>query len=229
MLSGSLFPNVLFNLPYLLIGVILLCWPRGGMRWGIGKPRSRSDKERASAEEHWDHLLGDQSFWLGEELTERRNWLDLLRGWSGGYAVVVAGITVGGEGTVEAAARLKELGLEGAILLVAVLVQTLRFEGKLAFHPSIFFLGGLAFSIVGWQGFVFAFAGVGATNLVLPTAAVFLFCYAGVLLISGVFFGTALPQAGFGAGLALVPVLGALMTGRRLMAQFGRKAKSLGR
>ena len=150
MLSGSLFPNVLFNLPYLLIGVVLLCWPRGGMRWGMGKPRSCGDKERASAEEHWDHLPGDQSFWLGEELTERRNWLDLLRGWSGGYAVVVAGITVGGEGPVEAVARFKELGLEGAILLVAVLVQTLRFEGKLAFHPSIFFL--VAWPLVSWGG-----------------------------------------------------------------------------
>ena len=220
---------MLFNLPYLLIGIVLLCWPRGWMRWGTRKPRRRVEKERASAETHRDRLPGDQSLWLGEEFTKRRNWLDFLRALAGGYAVVVAGITLGGEGPVETAARFKELGLEGVILLVAVLAQTLRFEGKLAFYPPIFFIGGLAFSVVGWQAALFAFIGVWAANLVLPSAAVFLFCYAGVLLILGVFFGASLPQAGLGAGLALVPVLGALMTGRRLMAQFGRKAKSLGR
>ena len=164
--------------------------------------------------------------WLGEEFTKRRNWIDFLRALAGGYAVAVVGIHSGATG--EGGGMSVLLAVAGAFF-IAVAMQTMRFEGKLAFYPPIFFLGGLAFALVGPKAAFFAFVAVWAVNLALPSASVFLFCYSGVILILGVMFGAPIKQAGLAAGLAMLPVMAALLTRRRLMAQFGRKMKLVSR
>lgn len=199
------------------------------MRWAAlpQKRRARRRQPRASAEKHRERAPGDQSLWLGEEFSKRRNWIDLLRGLAGGYAVTL-GVRVA-EHSPDGPARLHVLLAVAGICLVGVASQTLRFEGKVAFYPPIFFIGGLAFALVGWKAAFFAFVAVWAINLALPSAAVFLFCYAGVVLILGIMFRAPTVMAGLAAGLALVPVLAALLSRRRLMAQFGRKAKFINR
>lgn len=214
------------SLFYLFLGVTLLWYPRSWMRWGALPPkhRARRRKPRASAEDHRERLPGDESLWMAEEFLKRRNWIDLARGVAGGYAVIYWS-THGTEGMP----RLLGLGVVAGITIIGLAVQTLRFEGRLAFYPPIFFLGGLSFGLVGWKVAFFAFIAMWAVNLALPSAAVFLFCYGGVVLILGVLFGAPRTQVVLAAGLALLPVLVSLLSRRRLMAQFGRKAKVIRR
>lgn len=212
------------NLFYLSIGVVLLWFPRSWLRWGSLQRRSRRRGERPSAEVHRQRLQGDESLWLGEEMAKRRNWLDFLRALAGGYAVVVMGVDTPPE------VLPGDLGLvfpwvQGGILAVAVLLQTLRYEARLAFYPPIFFLGGLVFALVGWKAGLLAFIAVWALNLVLPSAMIFLVVHGCIVLILGLAMSRAPVEASLAAGLIVLPVLLALMSKRRLMAQFGRKAK----
>ncbi len=208
----------------------MLWYPRGWMRWGAfaSQRRAKRRRPRASAEDHKERLPGDESLWLGEEFNKRRNWIDLLRGLAGGYAVAVVGIQVRAQGG-ETGGATEVLLLIGGVLLMGVAAQTLRFEGRLAFYPPVFFLGGLSFALVGAKAAFFAFVAVWAVNLALPSASVFLFCYSGFVLILGVLFGAPIKHAGLAAALALAPVVASLLMRRRLMAQFGRKAKIVSR
>ena len=212
---------------YLFVGLLLLWYPRGWLRLGAlpSKHRAKPRRRRKSAEKHRERLPDDQSLWLGEEMSKRRNWLDLFRALAGGYALV------GGLGPLlsHGGALSPFLLTTAAVLFVAVGIQTVRFEGKIGLYPPIFFVGGLGFALVGEKAALFAFVTVWALNLALPSASIFLFCYAGIVLILGVMFGAPMTHAGLMAGLALAPVLGSLLTQRRLMAQFGRKAKFISR
>jgi hypothetical protein len=219
---------VTLNFLYLLLGIVLLVFPRSWLRWGGLKRRGRSRRDRPSAEKHRDRLPGDESLWLGEEFGKRRNWLDLCRGLVGGYAVVVMAVNVP-PGVMPGAAGLAFPWVQGSVLALAVMAQTLRYETRLALFPPIFFLGGLVFALVGWKAALLAFVAVWALNVVLPSAAIFLVVHGFVVLILGVVMGDRTVDAVVAAALIIVPALLALLSKRRLMAQFGRKAKVLRR
>lgn len=212
------------NLFYLLIGAVLLWFPRSWLRWGSLKRRTPRTGERPSAEEHRQRLPGDESLWLGEEMGKRRNWLDFLRGLVGGYAVVVMGVNAP-PGVLPGELGLTFPWVQGGVLVVAVLLQTLRYEARLAFYPPIFFLGGLVFALVGWKAGLLAFVAVWALNVVLPSAVVFLVVHAFIVLILGLIMARVPLEASVAGGLIVLPALLALLSKRRLMAQFGRKAR----
>src|SRR5437762_2120354 len=76
-----------FNWPYLLVGLVLLWFPRQWMRLGklIGRPRRRSPR----AEEPWlRREPGDPQLSFRAEFAKARNYFDLLRGIAGGLAIL---------------------------------------------------------------------------------------------------------------------------------------------
>jgi hypothetical protein len=215
---------VSLNLIYLLIGALLLCFPRSWLRWGNLTRRTRRRGERPSAEVHRERLPGDESVWLGEELGKRRNWLDLLRALIGGYAVVVMAVNTP-PGVLPGDLGLAFPWVQGGVLVAGVLVQTVRYEARLALYPPIFFVGGLVFALVGWKAALLAFFAVWALNVVLPSAMIFLVVHGFIVLILGLVMTRAPLESSVAAGLIVMPTLLALLSKRRLMAQFGRKAK----
>jgi hypothetical protein len=66
---------------------------------------------------------------------------------------------------------------------------------------------------------------VWALNVVLPSAMIFLVVHGFIVLILGLVMTRAPLESSVAAGLIVMPTLLALLSKRRLMAQFGRKAK----
>jgi hypothetical protein len=116
------------------------------------------------------------------------------------------------------------LGLKCLITLVAVVIQSIRYQKvKVSFFPPIFFLGGLAVGTVGYQAAGFAFIGIWAVNAGISNAQGFLFVFALLLLGFGMLFNgwRSIPSAAM-ALAAFLPVLLSLMVRRPLMI-FTRK------
>ena len=111
------------------------------------------------------------------------------------------------------------LGLKFLITLLAVVIQSIRYEKvKVSFFPPIFFLSGLAVGVVGYQSAAFAFIGIWVVNTVISNAQGFLSIYALLLLGFDRLFKGALSIPAVVIGLAAFsPVLLSLMVRRPLM------------
>ena len=171
-------------------------------------------------------MPGDNSVWAGEEFARRRNWIDFLRAMAGGFAVM----TLVGP-VVEALVDVPGVSLgqivfltQGALLLVAVILQMVRIEERFTLSPPLFFLLGMAFPVVGFKAGVIGFFAIWAINIVLPNPGVFLTAYAGGIAILSVFVGNGPRMGAMMAGLAFFPPLMAVLFRRRL-AQFRKRTK----
>ena len=207
-----------------LIGLILIFVPRTWLR--LGKGEWGSKKRRPSDGMRRDRQPDDKSFWPGEEFARRRNWLDLGRATAGGLALVASlpGLVESFLAVPGDAGTRLVLPIKGGIMLAAVLVQTLRFEGRLTFFPPVFFIAGLAFATIGWKTAILAFVAVWAINTVLPNPGVFLVAYGGIALILSVFLDGDLRSAVLMGALAGFPTLLSLLARRRL-AQYKKRTK----
>lgn len=211
-----------FDLPLLAFGLLLLWFPRAWMRRGaaVMKRQRRSTKGVERIVEPWkDREPGDPRVNASVEFAKFRNYVDLLRGMAGSLAIW-GGIGMEPAITVaESAARgmgWKVLGLQAALTVIAVVIQSLRLErARLSFFPPIFFLGGLSVGLCGWWNAAFAWVLIWAVNIVLPNALLFLMAYAAVQ----VGFGFAFTRVGnltviLGGAVTFLPALISMMANR---------------
>lgn len=217
------YPRMLVNIPLLLIAVALLWFPRTWMRRGGSLWRSKKHGNSRST-----GSLDGSSVSARREFAKPRNYYDLFRAAAGTLALV------GGFG-VDAALRndphaahshaTQILGLQAAILLVAVLLQTVRFERRLSLSAPLFFVSGvLIMTCLPWAavcGFVIAWL----LTPIAPNVGGFLMIQAIVILPLQYALAGVVPIALFAVALSLLPVLLSLLT-RRPLTVFTRRTTS---
>lgn len=203
---------MIINYWLLPIALLLLWFPRRWLHLGQSRRGGRRRFDDASGRERQP---GDQSLWLKEEFAKRRNWLDLLRAVVGGVAICAVAIDVRPDAAPDWLNAV--FWARAAILVVAVLIQSLRFEDRLTLFPPVFFVTGLAFGVLGFKPALFALATVWAVNLVLPSPAAFLAIYAFLAAIYGVLLGDDPAAAILATVLPLLPVVLSVLFRRRLL------------
>jgi hypothetical protein len=222
-----------FDIRFLLLGLLLLWFPRQWMRRGVAfLRRRRRSAESARITEPWkDREPGDPRLSFLVEFTKFRNYVDLLRGGAGSLVLsggmgISAAIT-----TLPQAPRLavwELIGVRAVVLMIGVLIQTVRYEkNRLSFYPPIFYLAGLSVGLCDVRGAIFAFVLIWAINAALPNAQGFLTVYALLMVVFGHYFaGGGDLSAAYAGILCFTPVMLSLLSKRPLMA-FTRKSTQL--
>ena len=217
---------MLVNLPYLLLALLLLWFPRQWMRLGLtywNRKRRRSEGATRREDEPWKTSEpGDPAVSFREEFRKMRNYVDLFRGAAGSLAVLGGlGIDPGVHVPDDATSLLKgELfTVQVAILLVGLLIQTVRYErGRVLIFAPIFFLAGLSVGVCGLKGAGFAFAMIWAVNPGLKNPSGFLLVYALLVGLFGALFTSFTNKFALVALLfALLPVLLSALAHRPLV------------
>lgn len=210
------------NWPFLLMAVAMLWFPRQWLRTGV-----RVLKKRRKPDGAMERLAGmgardpdDKSVQPSREFANFRNYLDLFRALAGGYSLSQFAFTAG-NGDAEQGAFLAQ----AVILLVGVLIQSVRFDGRLSFFAPIFYFVGMSVGASGHYTGLFAFALVLAINPIIPNPRMFLTAYGLLLLPFGFVFGADLELLGLNAALILLPPLLSLLSKRPLVI-FTKKAKT---
>lgn len=206
---------------YVLLGfaLLLLWFPRNWLRAGLrvtAKPPRKYNQSKVERDPH------DRSVKPLAEAAKARNWLDWFRAMIGTWVIAdVANSQVGrtASGTVE-------LWIAAGVLLVGVIVQMIRLEGRLSLFAPIFFLQGMNIGLNGPMIGLLVMLGSWALSPVLPTAATFLFVQGASTLCLGFLIKGADPGAGMAmAILSWVPALIAVLLRKRLAATFDKKLK----
>ena len=216
-----------FSLPYLLLGLAFLWFPRQWLRFGSVFWRRR--RRKVETEPWATREPGDMRVKFKVEFTKFRNFVDLLRAGVGGTFIL------GGLGVVSAVlpdanaskiVTMQVIAIRATILLIGLLIQTLRFKnGRVAFFPPIFYLAGLSVGLCDPRGAAFAFALIWSINSALPNAQAFLTIYALLLVTFGHFIAWAGDLSAAYAGvLCFLPVLLSLLLKRPLIV-FTRKSQ----
>ena len=212
------------NWPYLLMAIATLWFPRQWLRSG-----ARVLKKRRKPDGAMERLAGigardpdDKSVQPGREFANARNYIDLFRALAGGYSLSQFAFTLGADAD---SAELTVFVVQALILLVAVLIQSVRFDGRLSFFAPIFFFVGMSVGASGHYAGLFAFALVLAINPIIPNPRLFLTAYGLLLLPFGFVFSADWRLLGLNTGLVLVPPLLSLLTKRPLVI-FTKKPKS---
>lgn len=218
----SLFMTV--DLTQLLVGLLLLWFPRQWMRLGLSVgTRRRRTGGKADQLQPWERREpGDPRISFRLEFSKVRNYVDLLRAAAGGLAIVggfgiQASLAPGGEG--QALPAWQVLALQATILGLGVLTQILRYERRhVSLYPPIFYLSGLSLGLCSAWPALFAFVLIWGLNPMLGGPQGFLSLYALLLLVFGVLFrthGLTLPMVA--SGLFFLPVLLSLLARRPLV------------
>jgi hypothetical protein len=212
---------------YLVVGLVLLWFPRQWMRLGKAVLRRRRATARVADEPWAQREPGDPRLRFGREFSKARNYFDLLRAVAGTLAVVgwqeipasilpAPGATSRMNWTVQ--------GIQLGILLVGLLVQTLRTEHKrINFFAPVFFIAGLSVPLCSpWAAF-FAFVLVWGANPMLQNPQAFLSLYSLLLIAFGMFFRGPREVEALAAGLmCFFPTLLSMLARRPLLV-FSRK------
>ncbi len=216
------------DLPFLLLAILLLWFPRNWLRLGSVFKRRRSANAVRTAKEPWNHREpGDPRVSFVSEFSKLRNYVDLLRGASGSLALF------GGLGipacldVAEGAPRnmgYAVIALRALVLLIGLLVQSVRFENRrLTFYPPIFYLAGLTVGLSGYRVALFAFALIWAINGAFGSALGFLSIYAVLVVGFGFLFAGSVGVPSVLAGvLCFLPGLLSLLANKPLVV-FSRK------
>ncbi len=207
--------------PYLILAIALLWFPRQWLRTG-----ARVLKKRRKPDGAMERLAGmgardpeDKSVQPGREFTNFRNYVDLFRALAGGYSLTQFALLAGNEDAETAV-----FVWQAVVLLVAVLIQCVRYDSRLSFFAPIFFLVGMSVGTSGHYTGLFAFALVLAINPVIPNPRMFLTAYGALLLPLGFVFSASPELVGLNAGLVFLAPLASLLTKRPLVI-FSRKPK----
>lgn len=230
-LSKGLLLNIDWS--HLLFALLLLWLPRQLLRAGVRILRGKKGRRRfVDTNPAKARAPDDISVSLRSEGAKLRNYIDFFRAALGSIALL------GGVAEIEPALRTAEnAGMPAgpgafygllAILVVAVLIQSVRIEGRAVLYPPIFFLSGLSFGLCGPVAALFSLVLIWTVNLALPNPTAFLSIYALLLVLFGVWFrGVATPWTLVAGGLTFMPVLASLLFRRRLV-MFSKKTKVSG-
>ncbi|MFA5265301.1 MAG: hypothetical protein WC378_15870 [Opitutaceae bacterium] len=161
---------MIVNLFYLFPAVALLWIPRQLLRF------RRSVSNRQNQHKYTDPRSfrepGDVALRPGEEFFKLRNYTDFLRGMAGSYGVMVFGLSSDASASPET--RIIILSVQAFILVAAVFLQTMRWEGRLVLQAPVFFLAGLASGVCGIESAIYGTAAAWVLNAILPSPAAFL-------------------------------------------------------
>lgn len=216
------------NIPFVVIGILLLWIPRHWMRRGVAllRRRRRSAGSTRVTEPWKDREPGDPRVSIKDEFTKARNYIDLFRAaagsivFAGGMGIAPAMIAVA---NAPHSASLQVMAFRAIILLVGLLVQTMRWENnRITFYPPIFYLAGLSVGLCDIRGAMFAFGLIWAVSPLLSNSSWFLAVYAVFLVVFGHFFGGGDIWALYAGGLSFLPVVLSLLA-RRPLAIFTRR------
>lgn len=158
----------------------------------------------------------DRSLQWRDEFFKLRNWIDLFRAAIGAVALLHVCVVPAEDATP--ATRYALFASQAAVLVIAVLIQTARYESRrLTLVAPVFFLFGLGFVLIGWIAALFSIVLTWVINRALPNVAMFLFVLAGLQVV----FGIGLQRASFtsvllSAMLAWLPVFWSLVARRSL-------------
>ncbi len=223
---------MLVNLPYLLLAMLLLWFPRQWMRFGKSvahRRRQRTEGPTRREDEPWKTSEpGDPAVSMGEEFLKIRNYVDLFRATAGGWAVF-GGMDINpafaAPPNAPSALSGGVFGAQVAVVLVGLLTQALRYErGRLLVFAPIFYLAGLSVGLCGLKAASFAFVMIWAVNPMLKNPSRFLAAYALLLWIFGGIFKEFLDLAVIAAFvLAFLPVLLSAIV-RRPLVLLSRKS-----
>jgi len=217
--------TLIVSVPYLVLALFLLWLPRPWLRAGVHVIPSRHRRHSAiyASNPHNLREPGDRSVWLREELVNRRNYLDLLRGSIGGWWVMNLCFSLPPANGAPPSGRLTLFAFQAGIFVVAVLIQMIRWNGRLSLFAPIFFLMGLMAGMCSWQVTLFAAVLVLTVNGVLPNPEVFLFLQAiAVVGFSAFFFRTISLRTLLGASLILLPAIVSLLAREELVLKTKR-------
>lgn len=214
---------MIIDFPLLLLGVLLLWFPRQWMRRGAAflRRRRRSAESMRITDPWREREPGDPRVSALTEIKKFRNYLDLFRGAAGSLMLL------GGMGIAPAIAAAADASrivphqvraIWAFILLVGLLIQTLRYEkNRFTFYPPVFYLAGLSVGLCSLWGAVFAFVMVWSINPALPNARSLLSVYALLMVVFGYLFGVRSDFRFVYAGvLCFLPVLLSLLANRPL-------------
>ena len=214
---------MIINFWLLPIALVLLWLPRQWLRFG-GKVFSLPHRRRHHhhTEPGSEHDQRDVSLKVREEFLKSRNWIDLFRAIAGSLAVTWCCFE---NADAAKAVDARIFMLQTVVFVLAVLIQTLRFEGRFSLVAPVFFILGLSFGLIGWKGGLFAGITIWTLNLVLPSPGVFLVVFAGVEICFGLLLSRVpLRFALLAAALAILPVFLSAVTKHRLV-RFSKKTK----
>lgn len=213
---------------HFIFALLLLWMPRQALRTGqFSKSRRAARHEPMKSREP-----GDSSVSFRTEFSKLRNYIDLFRAALGSVALLggvegIAPAVQAAGGAPMATVRLVQYG-PLLILVIAVLIQSFRFEQRRGMFAPIFFLSGLSFGLCGVPVAGFALILIWSINLVLPNPATFLATYALLLVaFTTLFLGTKDKVPFAPAFLCFLPVLLSLLLGRPLVL-FSKKVKPSG-
>jgi len=216
---------LIVSVPYLILALVLLWLPRQWPRVGthVLRGRHRIGSIVRDSNPRYQRQPGDRSVWLREELMKGRNYFDLLRASIGSWSVMHSCFALSPGVGAPSAGRWTLLTLQTAILVVAVMIQMMRWYGKFSLFAPIVYLMGLTLGVCSWPVAFFAAAVVWALNCVLPNPETFLFVQAIVLAgFSYLFLGTITVMTLLGAALVFLPVVIGLLMKERLMLKTKR-------
>ena len=214
-------PNLHIEWTYLLLASLLLWFPRQWLKLGRlfspGRRLPQSTLEKFSSGPA--HDPNDKSLSMGKELRSKRNYLDILRALAGGYCLRYYALAATDERS-----RMQVLIIQAAVLLVAVLIQAIRIEGRMGFFAPCFYFMGLATGYMSYIVGPFAMLLLFAMNPIIPNPRMFVTTYGLLLLPLGWLFGEKMEQVNLMTTLVLlIPVL-SLVT-RRPMVIYAKKTK----
>lgn len=225
---------MLVNLPYFLLAVLLLLFPRAWLRHGPIFKRRRRSGEKTRIVEPWRTTeVGDPHVTFRHELSQFRNYLDLLRAAVGSVLFsVVIGLApcLSAPAGAPPSVSKKIMMVQWAIFLAGLLIQTVRIERqRVTFFAPIFYLAGLSIGLCGLTAGLFAFVLVWAFSPAMGNAQAFLTVYAGLIVVFAYFFGRGGNlSALYAGGLCFLPVLLSLL-GKRPLLVPARKGSRPGR
>jgi len=229
---------VIIDLPFFVLALLILWLPRQWLRVGRGATRRfrwlRRSRRHVN-EQMRSREPADVRLTVTDEFSKPRNYIDFLRAFAGGLLIVGHGgwevvASIRNEAVLDEVAAASAASnltyLRMGLLLVGVIIQFLRFEGRLTFYAPIFYLGGLGIALCGVDAGLFAFAVAWTLNTAAPLLpGGFLSLYALLVFMLGLLFrGLSDSFVLFMGAASFLPVLVSLLA-RRSLAIFVKKMK----
>lgn len=228
--SRSFFVTI--NYLYLILAVALLWMPRHWLRAGRRAARKLHLRRTHKREFVRIREPGDIRVNFSEEFGKPRNYIDFLRALTGG--VILLGYSDWGVascfGPLDQLHSVTEdtfiFQIRIAIVAIAVILQFVRYEGRITFYAPMFYFAGLSFAMCGFGAGFFAFLLVWVLNTALPIPPVgFLAVYSLLLWLLGMLFqGLSNNYIHAAPIMFFAPVVISLMA-RRQLALFSKKLR----
>ena len=214
-------PNLHIEWSYLLLASLLLWFPRQWLKLGrlFTPPRRAPQSTLEKFSSGPAHDPNDKSLSMRKELRSKRNYHDIFRAVAGGYCLRFYAFAA-----TDDRSKMQVLIIQASILFVAILIQSIRFEGRLGFFAPCFYFMGLATGYMSYIVGPFAMLLLFAINPIIPNPRMFVTTYGLLLLPLGWLFSEKMEHVILLTTLLLLPPVLSLL-GKRPMTIYGRKIK----